>query len=151
MIFFASPLRAACQFALVIAGLASASAIPAAPLSPIEQTLLKQSSPAAWEARRQYRDIAVDTVGSGETRAYVFRPEARSLNGLPLVLFMHGWHGTNPKNFGGLIDLLVRSGAVVIYPVYQAEGEKTSPQKITAMRHKAFATQWIGCGNPIPS
>lgn len=132
MIFVAAALRVACQFALVIAGLTSASAIPAAPLSPAEQALLTQSSPAAWEARRRYRDIAVDTVGSGETRAYVFRPEARALNGLPLVLFLHGWRGTNPKNFGGLIDLLVRSGAVVIYPVYQGEGEKTSPQKITA-------------------
>ena len=132
MIFSALRLRAACQFALVITGLACASTIPAAPLSPTEQSLLKQYSPAAWEARRRYRDIAVDTVGSGETRAYVFRPEARSLNGLPLVLFLHGWRGTNPKNFGGLIDLLVRSGAVVIYPVYQGEGEKTSPQKITA-------------------
>jgi dienelactone hydrolase len=132
VIFSALRLRAACQFALVITGLACASTIPAAPLSPTEQSLLKQYSPAAWEARRRYRDIAVDTVGSGETRAYVFRPEARSLNGLPLVLFLHGWRGTNPKNFGGLIDLLVRSGAVVIYPVYQGEGEKTSPQKITA-------------------
>ena len=132
MIFFTSRLRAVCQFALVIGALASPSAAPAATPSPPEQSLLKQSSPATWEARRRYRDIAVDTVGSGETRAYVFRPDAGSLNGLPLVLFMHGWRGTNPKNFGGLIDLLVRSGAVVIYPVYQGEGEKTSPQKITA-------------------
>lgn len=132
VIFFFSRLRAGCRFALIVGALTSASAASAAPLSPAEQTLLKQSSPATWEARRRYRDIAVDTVGSGETRAYVFRPETRALTGLPLVLFMHGWRGTNPKNFGGLIDLLVRSGAVVIYPVYQGEGEKTSPQKITA-------------------
>lgn len=132
MIIFASGLRIASRVALIFTLLAAASVTLAAPLPPLEQALLKQSSPAAWEARRQYRDIAVDTVGTGETRAYVFRPEARSLTSLPLVLFMHGWRGTNPKNFGGLIDLLVRSGAVVIYPVYQAEGEKTSPQKITA-------------------
>ena len=130
--FVAPRLGIVCQLALILTLLTGASAAPAAPLSPLEQTLLKQYSPAAWEARRQYRDIVVDTVGSGETRAYVFRPEARSLTGLPLVLFMHGWRGTNPKNFGGLIDLLVRNGAVVIYPVYQGEGEQTSPQKITA-------------------
>ena len=104
----------------------------AAPLSAAEQSLLQQSAPSAWEARRKYRDIAVEAVGKGETRAYVFRPDARDLRGLPLVLFSHGWRGTNPKNFGSLIDLLVRSGAVVIYPVYQADGDKTSPQQITA-------------------
>jgi dienelactone hydrolase len=125
--------RGAMLICVLIVTLAAAAGITqAGTLSPTEQALLKQSSPGAWEARRQYRDIAVDTVGTGETRAYVFRPEARQLSNLPLVLFMHGWRGTNPKNFGGLIDLLVRSGAVVIYPVYQAEGDKTSPQKITA-------------------
>ena len=129
---FSLLLHAVCCCVLVFSLGASTSAAQAGTLSPTEQSLLKQSSLSAWEARRQYRDIAVDTVGSGETRAYVFRPAARELNNLPLVLFLHGWMGTNPKNFGGLIDLLVRSGAVVIYPVYQAEGDKTSPQKITA-------------------
>lgn len=124
--------RAAVTFLLMAVALITAIDLAATPLSPAEQSLLKQYSPAAWEARRRFLDIAVDSVGVGETRAYVFRPEARSLTGLPLVLFMHGWQGTNPKNFGSLIDLLVRIGAVVIYPVYQAEGEKTSPQKITA-------------------
>ncbi len=129
---FTFPWRTARPLAFLLTLVAGAGVSSAGTLTPIEQNLLKQSSPAAWEARRQYRDIAVDAVGTGETRAYVFRPEARSLTGLPLVLFMHGWRGTNPKNFGGLIDLLVRSGAVVIYPVYQAEGETSSPQKITA-------------------
>jgi dienelactone hydrolase len=148
--FFAPLLRIASQSALILAILAGACAASAAPLSPRDQTLLKQSSPDAWEARRKYRDIAVDTVGTGETRAYVFRPEARALNGLPLVLFMHGWRGTNPKNFGGLIDLLVRSGAVVIYPVYQAEGDKTSPQKITTNAAQGIraAIEMLGQSHP---
>lgn len=123
---------------LIFFGLAGIPATQATTLSPSEQILLRQFSPAAWEARRQYRDIAVDAVGTGETRAYVFRPEARQLNNMPLVLLMHGWRGTNPKNFGGLIDLLVRRGSVVIYPVYQAEGNVTSPQKITANAAKGI-------------
>lgn len=121
------------QCVLMLCALCTAhAATPPMALPPQLQSLLKESSPSAWDARRKYRDIAVDTVGNGSTRAYVFRPDARELRGLPLVLFSHGWRGTNPKNFGSLIDLLVRSGAVVIYPVYQAEGEKTSPQKIVA-------------------
>lgn len=132
--FSSSQGRTASRYASILGLLFTlmASATQAGTLPAVEQSLLQQSSPATWEARRQYRDIAVDMVGTGETRAYVFRPQAQLLSGLPLVLFMHGWRGTNPKNFGGLIDLLVRSGAVVIFPVYQAEGNKTSPQKITA-------------------
>ena len=49
MIFFTPRLRIAGKLALILALLAGASASAAAPLSPIEQTLLKQSSPAAWE------------------------------------------------------------------------------------------------------
>lgn len=128
---FCRALAFALAFALIFTLVSGASATQAGRLSSIEQSLLKQSGPGAWEARRQYRDILVDTVGAGETRAYVFRPDVGQLRDLPVVLFLHGWRGTNPKNFGGLIDLLVRSGAVVIYPVYQAEGDKTSPQKIT--------------------
>lgn len=95
-----------------------------------EKELAEKYSPAAWAARRQYQDILVSSVGTGEKRAYIFQPDAANLSKLPLVLFMHGWRGTNPKNFGALIDLMVRRGAVVIYPVYQQEGDKTSPQLI---------------------
>ena len=95
------------------------------------QELANKFSPAAWAAQRKYADIAVTSVGEGAKRAYVFRPDEKNLSNLPLVLFMHGWRGTSPKNFGSLIDLLVRRGAVVIYPVYQEEGDKTSPQRIT--------------------
>jgi len=95
-----------------------------------EKELAEKYSANAWAARRIYQDILVSSVGSGEKRAYIFQPDADNLSKLPVVLFLHGWRGTNPKNFGALIDLMVRRGAVVIYPVYQEEGEKTSPQRI---------------------
>jgi acetyl esterase/lipase len=95
-----------------------------------EKELADKFSPSAWAAQRIYQDIIVSSVGLGEKRAYIFQPDANNLTKLPVVLFLHGWRGTNPKNFGALIDLMVRRGAVVIYPVYQEEGEKTSPQRI---------------------
>ena len=95
-----------------------------------EKELAEKYSASAWAARRIYQDILVSSVGSGEKRAYIFQPDAENLSKLPVVLLLHGWRGTNPKNFGALIDLMVRRGAVVIYPVYQEEGEKTSPQRI---------------------
>ena len=95
-----------------------------------EKELAEKYSASAWAARRIYQDILVSSVGSGEKRADIFQPDAENLSKLPVVLLLHGWRGTNPKNFGALIDLMVRRGAVVIYPVYQEEGEKTSPQRI---------------------
>lgn len=112
--------------------------------NPTEKELAEKYSASAWAARRIYQDILVSTVGSGEKRAYIFQPDADNLSKLPVVLFLHGWRGTNPKNFGALIDLMVRRGAVVIYPVYQEDGEKTSPQRIAGNAAEsiqaAFAT-----------
>jgi dienelactone hydrolase len=109
-----------------------------------EKELAEKYSASAWAARRIYQDILVSSVGSGEKRAYIFQPDADNLSKLPVVLFLHGWRGTNPKNFGALIDIMVRRGAVVIYPVYQEEGEKTSPQRIAGNAAEsiqaAFAT-----------
>jgi dienelactone hydrolase len=86
--------------------------------------------------QRVHKDVQVLTVGSGVDRAYVFIPKQPLAKGAPLVLFHHGWLGMNPKNFGGLIDLMVRRGAVVIYPVYQ-EGDRTAPQQVTENAAKA--------------
>lgn len=93
-------------------------------------------SPAYWQAQRRFGDVEVMTVGNGPERAYIFKPADDTARKLPLVIFNHGWLGMNPKNFGGLIDLLVRRGAVVIYPVYQ-DGERTAPQDITANAARA--------------
>ncbi|MBS1210213.1 MAG: hypothetical protein H6R19_2611 [Proteobacteria bacterium] len=102
------------------------------------QTLARRYSPESWQAQRVHRSVEVLTVGDGPARAYVFMPQNPSAQGAPLVLFQHGWLGMNPKNFGGLIDLLVRRGAVVIYPVYQ-DGDQTPPQRVTTIAAQADA------------
>lgn len=108
------------------------------PLSQGSAELAARYSPEAWQAQRQYAGVKVLSTGDGAARAYVFMPDARDLKALPLVLFHHGWLGMNPKNFGGLIDLMVRRGAVVIYPVYQ-DGDHTPPQQITRLAAEANA------------
>jgi len=89
-------------------------------------------TPADYQAQRVHQSVTMFAIGSGTGRAYVFMPAEPTPKGAPLVLFHHGWLGMNPLNFGGLIDLLARRGAVVIYPVYQ-DGDKTSPQAVTAL------------------
>lgn len=93
-------------------------------------------SPESYLAARIYHEIRVETIGSGPARAYIFIPSLPAAKKLPVIFFHHGWLGMNPKNFGGLIDLLVRRGNILIYPVYQ-DGQETAPQLITALAGKA--------------
>lgn len=95
-----------------------------------DASLLKQHAPETYLADRHHRDIEVMTVGDGPARAYVFIPQNPPVWKAPVVFFHHGWLGMNPINFGGLLDLLTRRGAIVIYPVYQ-DGNKTPPQRVT--------------------
>lgn len=95
-------------------------------------------SPLSYLATRTYHEIRVETVGTGPARAYIFIPSQPAASKLPLILFHHGWLGMNPKNFGGLIDMLVRRGNILIYPVYQ-DGQDTAPQLITELAGKADA------------
>lgn len=109
---------------------ASGGAVPAAPEA------ARSYAPETWLAQRPHQAVNMDAVGEGIHRAYVFMPAQPTPKGAPLVLFHHGWLGMNPLNFGAMIDLLVRRGAVVIYPVYQ-DGDKTSPQAVTRLAAEA--------------
>lgn len=117
---------------LILLGFSLATPASASP------ELAARYSPEAWQTRRIHSGVQVFSVGEGPARAYVFMPDASGLHGLPLVLFQHGWLGMNPKNFGGLIDLVVRRGAVLIYPVYQ-DGDQTAPQAVTRLAAQAAA------------
>lgn len=97
---------------------------------------VRSYAPPAWLAQRPHQSVSMDAVGEGSHRAYLFMPAQPTPKGAPLVLFHHGWLGMNPLNFGSMIDLLVRRGAVVVYPVYQ-DGDKTSPQAVTGLAAEA--------------
>lgn len=111
----------------------------AAPSPLAEADLDRRYSAEAYLAQMRYKGVAVTALGQGLERAYIFTPTALRARGLPLVLFHHGWLGMSPKNFGSLIDLLVRRGAVVIFPVYQ-DGDRTSPQDVTRIAAEADLT-----------
>lgn len=112
-----------------------ASVAPVAPAAPV---LVAKYSPEAYLAQMSHRQVAVAAVGEGVERAYVFMPKNPPGRALPLIFFHHGWLGMSPKNFGGLIDLLVRRGAVLVYPVYQ-DGNRSSPQSVTGLAARADA------------
>jgi len=91
---------------------------------------LNEFTPENYKRRERHQAVNVLSIGSGADRSFVFIPDQPFLQKRPLIIFLHGWMGTNPKNYGAIIDHLVRQGSVVIYPVYQTDG-KTIPQGIT--------------------
>ncbi len=131
-----------CRRSLRVAGAALAAwawlAGAPAQARPDPQELAARHAPQQWQAARKYPSVRVFTVGDGPARVYVFMPDSPQAKSLPLVLFHHGWMGMNPRNFGGLIDLMVRRGAVVFYPVYQ-DGEDTPPQAVSELAAQANA------------
>lgn len=110
--------------------------------------LVRRHAPEAYLTQRQH-GVAMFAVGSGPQRAYVFVPQQPTPRAAPVIFFHHGWLGMNPLNFGGMIDLLVRRGAVVIYPVYQ-DGNQTSPQVVTQLAAEADGAAWRALRERFP-
>lgn len=71
------------------------------------------------DTRRKTIRIERLTTGSGATGAYVFRRADLGTRRLPVVLFVHGWGGIDPRTYGGWIGHLAQEGNEVIYPRYQ--------------------------------
>ncbi|MGL4667356.1 MAG: hypothetical protein ACRCWR_05445 [Saezia sp.] len=98
---------------------------------PSEQIDLSRYSSQSYKSREIHGEVELRVIGQKEERVFLFVPAAPHLkNEAPIVFFHHGWQGMNPMNFGALIDHLVRSGHVVIYPVFQ-NAERTSPLALT--------------------
>ena len=123
----------------LFAGLLLASVFLAAhagAASPSLSELAARYGESAYLAKQKHALVRVLAVGKGPQRAYAFVPDAPLPEKAPVILFHHGWLGTSPKNFGALIDHLVRRGAVVIYPVYQ-DPPNTMPREVTALAGNA--------------
>lgn len=87
-------------------------------------------TPQAYKYKEKHGAVELRVLGQGAQRVYLFVPaQPNKIKTVPIVLFYHGWQMMNPMNFGGLIDHLVRTGHVVIYPVFQ-DSEKTPPAQI---------------------
>jgi acetyl esterase/lipase len=92
--------------------------------TPAEVDLEQRFGPVAQARAVKHQDVRV-TVRSGAQRVVVFEPASPAPEAAPVVLFHHGWDGTNPKFYGRWIDHLVRRGSIVVFPIYQQT--KTDP------------------------
>ena len=100
----------------------------------ISSVAFGQNQPGSvpYLAAEKFANVRVVGVGEDTERAYVLIPEGAEKSRLPVTIFLHGWLGMSPRNFGALIDHLARRGSIVIYPVYQ-DGDHTPPQQVTGL------------------
>ncbi len=59
--------------------------------------------------------------GEGAQEYWIFEPDAPKPRSSPLIIFLHGWGGTNPMYYGAWLEHLVKRGNIVVYPRYQSD------------------------------
>lgn len=98
---------------------------PATPATAVPPAPPAQPADGPGGSATIYAGTAAQTVGTDETGATVFLPTdddggVVSDEALPLIVFLHGFSALDPAAYGAWIEHLVRRGAVVIYPAWQA-------------------------------
>jgi len=78
-----------------------------------------------------YGRVIKTAHGQGEQAYYIFEPDEPKPQSAPLIVFLHGWGGTNPDYYSSWIEHLVKKGKIVIFPVYQSWGGLLSSSKYT--------------------
>jgi len=77
--------------------------------------------------------------GEGAQEYWIFEPDAPKPRSAPLIIFLHGWGGTNPMYYGAWLEHLVRRGNIVVYPRYQSDlltsRSKFIPNTIRAIKN----------------
>ena len=64
--------------------------------------------------------VIKNRYGTGGKEYWIYEPDRPKPTKAPVVIFLHGWGGTNPLYYGAWIDHIVKRGNIVIFPRYQS-------------------------------
>lgn len=93
------------------------------------------TQPSSGPGGSEYRHAAVtkNHYGEGAEGYWLFEPSEPVPASASVIVFLHGWSGTNPRSYGAWIEHVVRRGNIVVYPTYQEPGSfRYPPDRITA-------------------
>lgn len=82
-----------------------------------------------FEPTYQHDSLIMLDFAEAEEGYWLFEPAGPELETAPVVVFIHGYGGYNPMVYGAWIRHLVRQGNTVIYPRYQTNLFKPSPDE----------------------
>lgn len=64
--------------------------------------------------------VIKNRYGTGGKEYWIYEPDTPKPTTAPVVIFLHGWGGTNPLYYGAWIDHIVKRGNIVVFPRYQS-------------------------------
>lgn len=84
-------------------------------------------------AMYKHREVSSKSYGENEGQYLIYEPSDPKPVTAPIIIFNHGWGGTNPRAYGAWIEHIVRRGNIVVFPMYQEPGKFRYPtEKVTA-------------------
>ena len=104
-------LRTANLILVLILGVLAQTQVPTPPPQPETGPGGKQAPHAAVIKHR---------YGQHGKEYWIYEPDKPKPAQAPVVIFLHGWGGTNPLYYGAWIDHIVKRGNIVIFPRYQS-------------------------------
>jgi pimeloyl-ACP methyl ester carboxylesterase len=112
---------------------------------PGETAATPPEQPASGPGGREYAHLrVVGTLHGSDAAAYwLFEPAAPSPPSAPVVVFLHGWGGTDPLYCGAWIDHLTMRGNAVLFPVYQTSA-KWDPDVVLGNSVRALQAAFRG-------
>ena len=85
-----------------------------------------------------YEEVIETTYGNGVEKYWIFEPKDHTeQEQLPVIVFLHGYMGMQPRNQIRWIEHLVKKGNIVIFPKYQMSttlGKYFIPNAIAAIK-----------------
>lgn len=90
--------------------------------SAISQTVLPPAQPDAGPGGkpRAHASVNKNRYREGAKEYWIYEPDGPKPRSAPVIVFLHGWGGTNPLYYGAWIDHLVKRGNIVVFPRYQS-------------------------------
>jgi dienelactone hydrolase len=64
--------------------------------------------------------VVKNRYGQRGKEYWIYEPDKPKPPRAPVVIFLHGWGGTNPLYYGAWIDHIVKRGNIVVFPRYQS-------------------------------
>jgi len=88
----------------------------------LSQTVLPPPQPEAGPGGkpRGHASVIRKRYREGAKEYWIYEPDAPKPRSAPVIVFLHGWGGTNPLYYGAWIDHLVKRGNIVVFPRYQS-------------------------------
>src|SRR5262245_59801560 len=99
-------------FALVLS--LSGQTFPSPPTPPGQP----ETGPGGKQA--SHSAVIKNRYGQGGKEFWIYEPDKPKPAQAPVVIFLHGWGGTNPLYYGAWIDHIVKRGNIVVFPRYQS-------------------------------